>query len=205
MSSRAPSIRALSTHDAAREAGQDGRQDRAPWALRRLQLVELAVPQALFAAIMHRIDRFRSEPPRHELGYGDKDPPGSGGASMINENGSNSAPNASRKARKIGSARSELLPMRPGLPAALGAQTRPSATVIWGMLVENRAHLSRAVSSPSRPVRISVTFRARGPRLYPGSYCLVPPSGRQISGKAYILSRVLIEWCRANIYFRIDS
>jgi hypothetical protein len=35
---------------------------------RAFQLAEVAVPRALFAEILRRIDRLRPEPPRHELG-----------------------------------------------------------------------------------------------------------------------------------------
>ena len=36
------------------------------------QLAEVAVPRALFAEILRRIDRLRPEPPRHELGCDDE-------------------------------------------------------------------------------------------------------------------------------------
>jgi hypothetical protein len=44
-------------------AGQDRRQDRAQWSLRRYvvpQLAEVAVAQALFAEILRRIDGLRT-------------------------------------------------------------------------------------------------------------------------------------------------
>lgn len=50
------------TLDPAREAGEDRRPDRAPRAVLVFQLAEVAVPRALFAAILRRIDRLRGPP-----------------------------------------------------------------------------------------------------------------------------------------------
>ena len=63
--------------------------------------------------------------------------PGSGGASTINGCRPKLGPNASRKARKFGSARAALLPVRSGLACTPGgAQTRPASG-------ESRFKLSR--------------------------------------------------------------
>jgi hypothetical protein len=50
-------------HNAAREAGQDRRPDRASWPYLVFQLAEVAVARALFAEILRRIDRLRLRPP----------------------------------------------------------------------------------------------------------------------------------------------
>jgi hypothetical protein len=47
---------------AAREAGEYRRPHRAARPLSRVQLAEVAVPRALFAAILRRIDRLRGPP-----------------------------------------------------------------------------------------------------------------------------------------------
>jgi hypothetical protein len=51
-----------SKDDLARKAGQGRRADRAPRPLRGLPAGEVAVPRALFAVILHRIERLRGPP-----------------------------------------------------------------------------------------------------------------------------------------------
>jgi hypothetical protein len=60
--SRADEVAQWSLTTLAREAREDRRPDRAPAAYVIFQLAEVAVPRALFAAILRRIDRLRGPP-----------------------------------------------------------------------------------------------------------------------------------------------
>ena len=120
--------RALVADDAAREAGQDRCQGRAPWPLRRLPAGRGggAPSPVRRDPASDRSAQTRAAPGMRGAAMRG---PGSGGASMINGDRPTLGPNAGRKARKtvrraLGAASDAL-----GLARCTGrAQTRPSTT-----------------------------------------------------------------------------
>ena len=177
MSSRSPSIRALSTHDAAREAGQDGRQDRAPWALRRLPTGRAGGAPS---TVCRDPASDRSAPTRTAPGMSwvaaMRDPRQRRCVHDQRRPAQTRPKRQSQSPKDRFGARSALLPMRPGLPAAPEGRKldrqRPASGECW---------LKSAPTCPALPYRAPPDLSGFPSPFEPcsealsGLVCLVPP------------------------------